>query len=147
MYLVAAQFLALLLDKLLRGVVPLRFIAFATVGALGVFVHLIVLTLAFHLGGLGFEAAQALATVAAMICNFQLNNQITYRDKRLRGARVWRGLALFIAVCSLGAAANIGIARTLYLSNTGWTLAGTTGAVIGVVWNYAVSSTLVWRAR
>ncbi len=145
--LVAAQFLALLLDKLLRGVVPLRFIAFGAVGALGVLVHLIVLTLAFHVGGLGFGAAQALATVVAMICNFQLNNQITYRDHRLKGARFWRGLALFMAVCGLGAAANIGIARTLYLSHTGWTLSGATGAVIGVVWNYAVSSTLVWRTR
>jgi len=145
--LVAAQFLGLVLDKLLRGTVPLRFVAFAIVGALGVLVHLSVLSLAFHLGGLGFGAAQAVATVAAMACNFQLDNQITYRDYRLRGARVWKGLALFMAVCGLGAAANIGIARTLYLSHTGWTMAGATGAVIGVVWNYAVSSTLVWRAR
>jgi dolichol-phosphate mannosyltransferase len=145
--LVGAQFLALLLDKLLRGTVPPRFLAFATVGALGVIVHLIVLVLTFRPGGLGFGAAQALATVVAMICNFQLNNQITYRDHRLKGTRVWRGLALFMAVCGLGAAANVGIARDLYLSHTGWTLAGATGAVIGVVWNYAVSSTLVWRAR
>ena len=145
--LVATQFLALLLDKLLRGTVPLRFVAFATVGALGVLVHLGVLSLAFHLGGLGFGAAQAVATVVAMICNFQLNNQITYRDYRLRGARVWSGLALFMAVCGMGAAANIGVARSLYLSHTGWTLSGATGAVIGVVWNYAVSSILVWRTR
>ncbi len=145
--LVGAQFLALLIDKLLRGAVPLRFIAFGAVGGLGLVVHLIVLTLAFHLGGLGFGAAQALATVVAMVCNFQLNNQITYRDHRLNGARVWRGLALFMAVCGLGAAANVGIARTLYLSHTGWTLSGATGAMLGVVWNYAVSSTLVWRTR
>jgi dolichol-phosphate mannosyltransferase len=145
--LVAAQFLALLLDKLLRGTVPPRFIGFALVGAFGVVVHLVVLTLAFRLGGLGFGAAQALATVVAMTCNFQLNNQITYRDQRLKGVRFWRGLALFMAVCGLGAAANIGVARTLYHSNTGWTLSGATGAAIGVVWNYAVSSTLVWRVR
>ena len=50
-------------------------------------------------------------------------------------------------VCGIGAVANIGIARVLYESNTGWTLAGAIGAVIGVVWNYAVSATLVWRAR
>jgi len=130
--LVAAQFLALLLDKLLRGTVPLRFVAFATVGALGVLVHLAVLSLAFRLGGLGFGGAQAVATIVAMVCNFQLNNQITYRDHRLRGARVWGGLALFMAVCGLGGAANIGIARTLYLSHTGWTLSGATGAVIGI---------------
>ncbi len=144
--LVLAQFAALLLDKTLRGVVPLRFLSFAAVGAFGVVVHLIVLTLAFHVGGFGFSKSQVLATAVAMVCNFQLNNQITYRDQRLKGARLWRGLVLFMVVCGLGAAADVGIARDLYLSDTGWTLSGATGAVIAVVWNYAVSATLVWRA-
>ncbi|MEO8715857.1 MAG: GtrA family protein, partial [Acetobacteraceae bacterium] len=79
--------------------------------------------------------------------NFELNNQLTYRDQRLRGARYWSGLALFMAVCGLGAAAGVGIAAALYGSNTGWTLSGATGAVIALVWNYAVSATLVWRGR
>jgi dolichol-phosphate mannosyltransferase len=35
----------------------------------------------------------------------------------------------------------------LYEQKAGWTVAGGIGAVIGVVWNYAVSATLVWRAR
>jgi len=82
-----------------------------------------------------------------MMFNFQLNNQITYRDQRLRGARLWRGLLLFMLVCGIGAVANVGIANTLYAGHTSWTLAGAIGAVIGVVWNYAVSATLVWRAR
>ena len=43
--------------------------------------------------------------------------------------------------------ANIGIAKTLYDTHTNWTIAGAVGAVIGVVWNYAVSATLVWRSR
>jgi dolichol-phosphate mannosyltransferase len=54
---------------------------------------------------------------------------------------------LFLVVCGIGAAANVGIARVLYQTHTYWTLAGAIGAVIGVVWNYAVSATLVWRAR
>ncbi|HET6183004.1 MAG TPA: glycosyltransferase family 2 protein [Acetobacteraceae bacterium] len=144
--LVLAQFAGLLLDKALGGVVPLRFISFAAVGALGVLVHLSVLGLS-DLAGLRFTAAQALATVVAMAFNFQLNNQITYRDQRLKGARFWRGLTLFMLVCGLGAVANVGIARNLYLAHAGWTLAGATGAVVGVVWNYAVSATLVWRGR
>jgi dolichol-phosphate mannosyltransferase len=145
--LVVAQFAALLLDKLLHGMLPLRFIAFAGVGALGLVVHLIVLTLAFHVGGLNFETAQFVATIVAMVGNFHLDNEITYRDQRLAGARYWRGLALFMVVCGLGAVANVGIARMLYLSHTGWTLSGAAGALLGVVWNYAVSATLVWRAR
>jgi len=50
-------------------------------------------------------------------------------------------------VCGIGAIANIGIAKALYEGNTTWSVAGAIGAVIGVVWNYAVSATLVWRAR
>jgi dolichol-phosphate mannosyltransferase len=82
-----------------------------------------------------------------MIFNFQLNNQITYRDQRLRGARLWRGLLLFMLVCGIGAVANVGIAKIMYAGDASWTLAGAVGAMIGVVWNYAVSATLVWRAR
>jgi dolichol-phosphate mannosyltransferase len=54
---------------------------------------------------------------------------------------------LFLGVCGLGAIANIGIARSLYAANGHDLLAGAAGAAIGVVWNYAVSATLVWRVR
>jgi dolichol-phosphate mannosyltransferase len=76
-----------------------------------------------------------------------LNNIITYADQRLKGPRLWRGVLVFMLVCGVGGAANIGIATALYNSHTAWSGAGAIGAVIGVVWNFAVSSTLVWRAR
>jgi dolichol-phosphate mannosyltransferase len=144
--LVLLQFAGLLIDKALRGTVPLRFISFALVGALGVVVNLAVLELA-RAAGVHFGNAQTLGTVVAMVANFQLNNQLTYRAQRLKGARAWRGLILFLAVCSLGAYANIGIAKALYAENRSGLFAGAAGAVIGVVWNYAVSATLVWRVR
>jgi dolichol-phosphate mannosyltransferase len=145
--LVLAQFAGLLLDKLLGGLVPLRFIAFAAVGALGVLVNLAVLTTALKLGRAPFASAETVATVAAMVFNFVLNNELTYRDQRLRGVPLWRGLIMFMLVCGLGAAAGIGIARALYSDHASWTVAGATGAVVAVVWNYAVSATLVWPAR
>ncbi len=144
--LVMAQFAGLLIDKALGGAVPLRFISFALVGAFGVVINLLLLHRARG-AGLSFAAAQTVGTYVAMIANFQLNNQLTYRTQRLKGRRVWSGLALFIIVCSLGAIANIGIARALYAENASGILAGAAGAAIGVVWNYAVSATLVWRAR
>jgi dolichol-phosphate mannosyltransferase len=145
--LVLTQFAGLLVDKALGGVLPLRFVSFAAVGLLGVGVNLLVLIVGRDELGLGFSTSQLAGTLVAMVFNFQLNNQITYRDQRLRGPRLWRGLLLFLVVCGIGAAANVGIARVLYQTHTYWTLAGTVGAVIGVVWNYAVSATLVWRAR
>jgi len=145
--LVMMQFGGLLLDKICGGLLPLRFISFALVGALGVLVHLAILAALRKSTGLDFEIEQIMATIVAMIFNFKLNNSITYRDQRLRGPRLWRGLVLFVVVCGVGAVANVGIANALYQSHTGWTAAGAIGAMIGVVWNYAVSATLVWRAR
>jgi dolichol-phosphate mannosyltransferase len=144
--LVLAQFAGLLIDKMLRGAVPLRFITFALVGAFGVLINLAVLEIA-RKAGIGFGPAQTLGTVVAMVANFQLNNQLTYRTQRLKGAAFWRGLVLFLVVCGLGAIANIGIARALYAENGSSIFAGAAGAAVGVVWNYAVSATLVWRAR
>jgi len=145
--LVLVQFAGLLLDKVFGGLLPLRFFSFALVGVLGVLVHLLVLALLRQSTGMGFEAEQSIATVVAMVFNFQLNNAITYRDHRLKGPRLWRGLLLFMVVCGIGAVANIGIAGVLYKQHTAWSVAGAIGAVIGVVWNYAVSATLVWRTR
>ncbi len=144
--LVLAQFAGLLLDKALRGVVPLRFISFALVGIVGVLVNLIVLQLATAAGA-DFGKAQTIGTIIAMMVNFQLNNQLTYRAQRLKGARAWRGLALFMIVCGLGAIADIGIAKALYAENGRSLFSGAAGAAVGVVWNYAVSATLVWRVR
>ena len=145
--LVMIQFAALLLDKLFGGLVPLRFVSFALVGAFGVLINVAILALA-RAAGVGFDNAQIAGTLVAMVANFDLNNVITYRDQRLRDGRLWRGLILFMLVCSVGAIANIGIARALYYSQqTGPTPAAAVGAVIGVVWNYAMSATLVWGRR
>ena len=81
---VMLQFGALLLDKLLGGRVPMRFLSFALVGLFGVLVDLVVLVilLQFHVA---FAPAQTVATIVSMVANFWLNNVITYRDQQLRG--------------------------------------------------------------
>jgi dolichol-phosphate mannosyltransferase len=145
---VMLEFLGLLLDKALGGILPIRFLAFAAVGLIGVAVHMLVLVIGHSLFGLSFGPAMWIATGCAMTANFFINNRITYRDRRLRGAALPRGLALFYLVCGLGAIANIGVASTLVNGGTlSWGLGGAAGALMTVVWNYAMSSTLVWRAR
>ncbi|MFT8244584.1 glycosyltransferase [Roseomonas sp. BN140053] len=145
---VLMEFLGLLADKLLGGVLPWRFLSFAAVGLVGVIVHLLVLWAAASLGHLGFASSQWLATAVAMTANFVLNNRVTYRDVRLRGAAMWRGLALFYLVCGVGAAANVGLARLLVREEgLAWGLAGLAGALLTAVWNYTMSATLVWRTR
>jgi dolichol-phosphate mannosyltransferase len=143
--LVAWEYLTLLLDKLVGHVVPVRFLLFTTIGGLGVFTHLLILWLTTHPLGLAFAVGQATATIGAMTGNFFLNNLFTYRDRRLRGWGVVKGLLSFYAVCGIGAVANVGIAAHLFGYNHSWWLAGLAGAAIGAVWNYAMSAIFTWR--
>jgi dolichol-phosphate mannosyltransferase len=145
--LIALEYLQLLLDKLLGHIVPVRFVLFGAIGALGLLVHLTALAASLKLLGLAFAAAQSVATISAMSFNFLLNNILTYRDRRLRGRKLLYGLLSFYAVCSVGAVANVGIAAYVFHSDRSWWLAGVTGALVGAVWNYAISSVFTWRAR
>ncbi len=159
---VAVQYAELLLDKLIGRWVPVRMIKFAAVGTLGLFVHFATLFTAKNLGQ-SFLWSQLAATFVAMTWNYYLNNLFTFRDQRLRGWRSLMGLFSFYLVCSIGAAANVGVASYVFLLNqdgrlegpaahilggdAGWWIAGIAGVAVGMVWNYAVSSRVTWGRR
>jgi dolichol-phosphate mannosyltransferase len=145
--LVGWEYLMLLADKLVGHLVPIRFLLFLFVGAIGILAHLSVLWIAWNLLQLPFIASQAVATGTAMIGNFTLNNLLTYRDRRLVGwGFVW-GLLSFSAICSVGAVSNLGIAGFLFDErHSTWWVAGIAGAATSAVWNYAMSSIFTWRS-
>jgi len=138
------EYVMLLLDKLFGHIVPVRFVAFCIVGALGVAVHFSILTLLLQLEHAGFLQGQATATVCTMTFNFALNNVLTYRDKRLRGMRWLRGWLSFNVACSLGACMNVGLATYLNEATGTRYLAALAGITVGAVWNYAVTKRLTW---
>jgi dolichol-phosphate mannosyltransferase len=144
---VALDFLGLVLAKLTNDIVSLRFLMFAMVGSLGLLVHFAALYGALKLLHLPFAEAQASGALSAMTSNFILNNFLTYRDQRLKGIAILRGLLLFYLVCSVGLLANVGVAFSVYDQEPIWWLAGAAGALMGVVWNYAMSGLFVWRRR
>ena len=96
---------------------------------------------------LDFQSGQIAATLVAMGSNFVLNNEITYRTHRYRGPVMIGGFVAFALGCSVGALANINVASFLYRSNQVWWPAALAGALLSVVWNYAVSTNLIWRPR
>ena len=144
---VALDFLGLVLAKLTNDIVSLRFLLFAMVGSIGLGVHLGTLFVLHSLIQLPFAEAQAAGALVAMTSNFILNNFLTYRDQRLKGFAILRGLLLFYLVCSVGLLANVGVAFSVYDQEPVWWLAGTAGALMGVVWNYAMSGLFVWRKK
>ena len=143
---VAWEFGVLLIDKLIGRYVPVHFAVFAAVGVTGVAVHLATLGLV-GLAGFTFNVAQTAAVVVAMTWNFVFNNVITYRDQRLRGAALVRGLLSFYAIGAVGALGNIGVIGAMFSQGSGWWLAGLAGALVGVVWNYTMSSLFTWQRR
>ena len=145
--LVAWEYMMLIADKLVGHIVPVRFALFAFVGGIGLLIHMSTLWFALTVVGVTFDPAQASAAVAAMTSNFFLNNMFTYRDRRLRGLALLRGLVSFYAICALGAVANVGIAGYVFSRNEVWWLAGLAGVAVGSVWNYAVSSVFTWKQK
>ena len=147
---IGVEFLGLLLAKMTGDLVDPRFIFFAIVGSIGLVVHLLTLGLAlmfFAHAADPFRAAQVVATLVAMTSNFLLNNELTYRDRRLKGWAMARGFALFCLIGSVGVLANVDLASWLYIERPIWWVAGAVGAVMSALWNYAMSTLFVWRAR
>ena len=140
---VIAEFFMLLLYHMTGRLLPARFFLFGAVGVTGVGVHLAVLTAVFGSSG-NFLASQALATWAAMTSNFFLNNVFTYGDQRLRGARIWRGLASFYLACGVGAFINLAVAEWLFIQALPYWAAGLAGALVAALWNFFTTASFTW---
>jgi len=142
---IALDFAGLVTAKLAGDTVSPRFLLFCLVGLSGIGVHLSILTALLTVTSFG--AAQTLATIGAIAWNFWFNNLFTYRDQRLAGLQFLTGLVRFEVICAIGAISNIGVAAWIYDYGSRWWVAGLCGAVIGAVWNFAVSAAFVWRQR
>jgi dolichol-phosphate mannosyltransferase len=144
--LVAVEYLQLLLDKFVGDYVSASFVIFGLVGASGVVLYLAALWMQLSWRGVSFRQAQVIATLAAMTTNFLLNNAITYRDRRLRGWSILRGLILFYIACSFGVLINLETAEFARGAGFPWYAAGLVGLILSSVWNYGVTRIFTWRA-
>ncbi|HUQ90853.1 MAG TPA: glycosyltransferase family 2 protein [Bryobacteraceae bacterium] len=143
--LVLVEYLQLVIDKLIGGVIPARFIIFGAVGLIGTALYAAVVFLLFRLLNFPFVTALAGGTLAAMTCNFLLNNSITYRDCRLKGWAMLGGFLSFCFICTFGAAITITIADLARRAGLPWYLAAIFAAVVSSVWNFGVTQAITWR--
>jgi len=141
---VGFEYLYLLADKIFGRFVPVSFVVYVLAGLSGLFLHLATLGILFRCVGITFVTAQLTATLVAMVSNFLVNNSVTFRQQRLKGARLLPGLLAYIAICGLGAIVNVQASEYLFENRIPWWFAGAAGALVGAVWNYAVSTQIVW---
>jgi len=132
----------------------LRFLKFATVGAIGSIIDIGVMNLLTHLFGMRLVYAGSFSFICAVFSNFTLNRHWTYPDSRSRP--LLHQLAMFFLVNSIGIAIRIptlhfvepvlakGIENMVHLSRTAAeSLAknGTLLLAIGIVmiWNFFIN--------
>ena len=130
----------------------------------GVFVHFIIFWSALLSGvaasyspdsAVQFKMAQAAATIVAATSNFFLNNILTYRDKRLRGWAVLRGLISFLAICSVGAVVSVSFAgqvlswfpEGLRASKYVLSFAALSGIAVSTILNFSATSIFTWKRK
>jgi dolichol-phosphate mannosyltransferase len=143
--LVGFEYLELLLDKLVGEWIPVRYVLFGMVGAVGVLAQLALMRLLLYFGQVTFDTAQVLSSLLVIGLNFAANNRITFRNRRLRGWSWLGGLAGFALACSLGLYLNLRVADGLFGLGVRWPLAALAGILIASVWNYSMGAILVWR--
>jgi len=144
---VGLEFLELLLDKMIRGWIPVSYLIFSMVGALGLVLNVVIVYVFLRLGSASFEVSQAAAALVVIALNFFINNRLTFRSTRLRGVRMWHGLLLFYLACSVGLVFNLAAAHGFRSFGLAWYFASFAGTVVGSVWNYLMTSLFVWRIR
>jgi dolichol-phosphate mannosyltransferase len=130
----------------LRLPLPGRFVSFALINGVGILIHMVVLLAAFEFAGRSFASAQLLATVVAMAFNYALNNAVTYRDRKLTGARFYVGFLVFSLLCAIGVIGNVSVANVVHRELQGQVvlLPALLGAFITLVWNYVATKMFVW---
>src|ERR1700722_8180909 len=142
---VELEYLFLIVDKLVGRYLPTRFVLFLGVGSFGLLIHLSILGMFHIFAAAGFAPGQVVASLSAMMFNFFLNNLVTFRDRRLKGMALLRGLFVFYTACTLGVLINLGFADRLLGAGLPWYVAGTCGVAISLVGNYGVNPIVTWR--
>lgn len=120
---------------------------FALVGATGMAVDLSIFSLLLLI--LPSHLARAMAIVVAMSWNFFLNRRLTFSYARHQSAV--RQYVLFCAACSVGAVVNWAVSFILWSNIEVFSehklAAAICGIVAGTVFNYALSSIVVFARR
>lgn len=135
-----------------HALVRAQFLRFAMIGAAGFVVDETVLALMRNLFGLGAMTGRAVSILCAMTFTWWGNRSFTFHAHAARGpaaaAREW---LRFVGANSLGAAINYGtFAALVHLAPAPLDnpyLATAAGVAVGLVFNFTLSRTLVFRAR
>ena len=141
------DFADLLISRALPSRFNFQFIRYGVVGASGIVIHLLTLYLLYVVMGLLYPVALVFAIETAMVSNYILNNQWTFKEHRFLGLLWWKGLVKFNLACMLGSALNLAIGWYLVEKTVPWLYASVLGIWVGMSWNYLTNRFFTWGAN
>lgn len=124
-----------------------RFYVFCAVGASGVIVNLLTLSLLLYGIRLSDVVASIAASLIAMLSNFIWNNRITWRDMRYKGGVGWQRhfrLVSFVTISSIGVAITTLTMQGLRYFNVSALVAQSAGIILATFWNYSANKRFTW---
>ena len=134
------------LTRFLAHPLVVRFGKFGLVGATGVVINTSILWLLTHGLNLHYLVASPIAIETALCCNYLLNNNWTFLDRRAAGFVSWPGLTRYHAVSFGGMLINIGILHALVSGlGTPVIFANLAGIGVATLWNFSLSVGWTWR--
>ncbi|MFH0847809.1 MAG: glycosyltransferase family 2 protein [Chloroflexota bacterium] len=141
------DYLRHLLSLMRRSGELTRFIKFIMVGGSGVVVNEGFLFLFREFAHLSLPLASALSIELSILSNYNLNDLITFRDRRKPGLGSFLSRALRFNLVSL-AGAGINWVTLLFLTNVlgvHYLVANLIGILLATLWNYIVNSWWTWH--
>ena len=137
------DFLTQLLHIFSGRIIPKRAVSFGLVGMIGSLIQLTSTEILMRLLSFDFFSSIYVSVYIAATSNYIINNLLTFKNNRLTGIRLFKGLLKYMLVITLPLLANVGLATA---TNKIYTIIAQLGGIIVVfVWNYAASSRFVWN--
>jgi len=142
---IVIDLIILILYRYFSQIAPVHFLAYSFVGLIGVGVNMLFLWIFLHMNHWPYLISYTIALYLAMTSNYLLNNEFTFRSRRLRGINFFNGLLRFFLACSVGALVSISISTVLFEKlGSPWWIAGLCGVLVSALWNFLSSTNFVW---
>ncbi|WP_206915423.1 glycosyltransferase [Alicyclobacillus suci] len=120
-----------------------RFFLFCAIGASGVVVNLVVLSILKYALRVPDTSASIIASLVAMLSNYIWNDQITWRAS---GQRKWNiKLPLFIAISLVGIALTTLVMDGFRAVGVAVPIGQVIGILVSTVWSYMMNNRLTWK--
>ncbi|EPZ49048.1 glycosyltransferase [Alicyclobacillus acidoterrestris] len=120
-----------------------RFFLFCAIGASGVVVNLVVLSILKYALRVPDTSASIIASLVAMLSNYIWNDQITWRAS---GQRKWNiKLPLFIGISLVGIALTTLVMDGFRAVGVAVPIGQVIGILVSTVWSYMMNNRLTWK--